>query len=472
MLFQTPEFGLLFAATLIAFYFLAPRHRLQILALASLLFYAASGILDFALLIGTILLTYVLSKRVTPNGEKWPIYVALLFLVSSLGYFKYSEFAYQNLQAAFGDVSWLHRPTFLAAVLPLGISFYTFQIIAYFVDLHKGRTQHADSLIQYTVFVTFFAQLIAGPIMRGRDYLPQLSHLRKATGPEFRAGAILVLVGLFKKVVLADYIAESVDPRFAADSFTQPEAWVASALFGFQIYFDFSGYVDIALGLGKMLGLRLSENFLTPYLARSPREFWQRWHVTLSLWFKDYLYIPLGGNRLGRFREIANLMLVMGVAGLWHGAGWTFVLWGLIHGFYLAVHRFIPSTQIQNAIPLPQRYKPYAYQAISIAVMFNLIVLAWIPFRAEDISTTTEMFRAIVFFDGAGTWLSHTKWVAVIAALLGLHLLERVVRENPSTFNRLWVAFPSAARGIAYAGIILWVVAFSAHNQDFIYFRF
>lgn len=472
MLFQTPEFGILFAATLFAFYFLARGYRLQVLALASLAFYAASGILDFTILLGTILITYALSKRVKPQGEKWPIYVTLILLLASLGYFKYGDFVYQNLQSLLGGPSWLDRPEYLATILPLGISFYTFQIVGYFIDLRRGRTEHATSLLQYTVFVTFFAQLIAGPIMRGRDYLPQLSSLHGATESEFRAGAILVIVGLFKKVVLADYIAQRVDTRFAAESFTQPEAWIASALFAFQIYFDFSGYVDIALDLGRMVGIKLPQNFLTPYLSRNSSEFWTRWHVTLSNWFRDYLYIPIGGNRLGRSREVFNLLLVMAVAGLWHGAGWTFVLWGLIHGFYLAVQRFIPSEKIQSAMPVPQRYRSYAYQAISVFVMFNLVVLAWIPFRADDLSTTIDMFRAIMFFEGATDWVYQFKWIAVIGALFVLHVLERVVKEHPAAFLKFWGYVPSFGRGIAYAGVILLVVAFSESNQSFIYFRF
>jgi alginate O-acetyltransferase complex protein AlgI len=406
MLFQTPEFGVLFAATLVAFYFLARGYRLQVLAVTSLIFYAASGILDSLLLLGTILLTYFLSKRVNPHGDRWPIYLAVVLLIASLAYFKYGDFAYQNLRAVLGETTWLDRPPFLATFLPLGISFYTFQIVGYFIDLYRGRAEHAKSLVHYTVFVLFFAQLVAGPIMKGRDYLPQLSLLRGATGPEFRSGALLVLVGLFKKVVIADLIAGSVDARFAASSFTQPEAWIASALFAFQIYFDFSGYVDIALGLGQMVGFKLSQNFMTPYIARNASEFWGRWHITLSNWFREYLYIPLGGNRLGRLREVFNLLLVMGVAGLWHGAGWTFVLWGLIHGGYLVVQRFIPSERIQACLPVPDRYRSNVYQTIGVAVMFNLVVLAWIPFRAKDLSTTMDMFRAIVFFDGAGAWVS------------------------------------------------------------------
>jgi alginate O-acetyltransferase complex protein AlgI len=472
MLFQTPEFALLFAATLLAFYFLARGHRLQVLALASLTFYAASGVLDFLLLLGTILLTYFLSKRVDPHRSKWPIYVAVALLIASLAYFKYGEFAYQNLRALWGGAAWLDRPAFLATILPLGISFYTFQIVSYFIDLYRNKTQRAQSLLQYTVFVTFFAQLIAGPIMKGRDFLPQISARRGATGPEFRAGALLVMVGLFKKVVLADSIASRVDIRFAADSFTQPEAWIASALFAFQIYFDFSGYVDIALGLGKMVGFKLTQNFMTPYLARNPGELWARWHITLSSWFREYLYIPLGGNRLGRGREVFNLMLVMGVAGLWHGAGWTFVLWGLIHGFYLVVQRFVPSQQLQGLLPLPDRYKSIAYQTIGIAVTFNLIVLAYIPFRAEDLGTTMKMFQAIGSFRGAAGWVSQAPWLGLVGFFFGLHILERLVMENRSRALEFWSIVPSFGRGAAYAVLILLVLAFTRTNQSFIYFRF
>jgi alginate O-acetyltransferase complex protein AlgI len=398
--------------------------------------------------------------------------VAVALLIGSLAYFKYGEFAYQNLRALLGGAAWLDRPAYLASILPLGISFYTFQIVSYFIDLYRNRTERAETLLQYTVFVTFFAQLIAGPIMKGRDFLPQISALRGATGPEFRAGALLVLVGLFKKVVLADSIASRVDVRFAADSFTQPEAWIASALFAFQIYFDFSGYVDIALGLGKMVGIKLSQNFMTPYLARNAGELWARWHITLSNWFREYLYIPLGGNRLGRWREVFNLMLVMGVAGLWHGAGWTFVLWGLIHGFYLVVQRFIPSQRLQALLPVPEKYRSYVYQAIGIAVMFNLTVLAYIPFRAEDLSVTMEMFRAIGSFKGAGGWVLQAPWLGLVGFFFGLHVLERLVWENRSKALEFWSIVPSVGRGAAYAGLILLVLAFTGTNQSFIYFRF
>jgi alginate O-acetyltransferase complex protein AlgI len=211
---------------------------------------------------------------------------------------------------------------------------------------------------------------------------------------------------------------------------------------------------------------------MTPYIARNASEFWGRWHITLSNWFREYLYIPLGGNRLGRLREVFNLLLVMGVAGLWHGAGWTFVLWGLIHGGYLVVQRFIPSERIQACLPVPDRYRSNVYQTIGVAVMFNLVVLAWIPFRAKDLSTTMDMFRAIVFFDGAGAWVSQAPWLGFIGFLFGLHVLERWVKENRSRALEFWSSVPSVGRGAVYAGLALLVLAYSGPSQSFIYFRF
>jgi alginate O-acetyltransferase complex protein AlgI len=224
MLFQTPEFVLLFVVTVIAFNGLGSKYRLQVLAVASLGFYAVSGTLDFAVLLGTIVVTYVLSKQVREDGPRWPIYVAVVLLFTSLAYFKYDEFIYENLRSVFGTTILMNRSSSLSTILPLGISFYSFQIVGYFVDLYKGRAEQSKSLIEYTVFVTFFAQLIAGPIMRAKDYLPQLQNLKGGTWSDVRAGGLLVLQGLLKKVVLADFIAARVDVRFAAESFSQPEA--------------------------------------------------------------------------------------------------------------------------------------------------------------------------------------------------------------------------------------------------------
>jgi len=455
-----------------AFYVFGERFRLQILALTSLGFYAASGLLDFTLLLVTLGVSYAVSLRIKEGGARWPIYISVGLLLANLAYLKYDDFIYQSLQSVFGSSVFNDRPQYLSTVLPLGISFYTFQIIGYLIDLHKGRTDPARSLLEYVVFVTFFAQLIAGPVMRAKDYLPQLRALKGSSWDDFKFGGLQVLQGLIKKVVIADFIAARVDLRFGAETFSQPEAWIAAALFAFQIYFDFSGYVDIALGLARMLGVKLSQNFRTPYLSGNPNEFWARWHITLSNWFRDYLYIPLGGSRHGRARELTNVVVVMAVAGLWHGAGWTFVLWGLIHGIYLAVHRFVPSNTLREAMPVPAKYRSSAYKYVGIGVFFALTVLAWIPFRAPDLATSLDMYKSALTPSGLAAWTSEAKWLAVIAALFALHIVEWWVATRTVSATAIWAKIPAPVRGTAYAGALVVVLAFMSEQQSFIYFRF
>ncbi len=277
-------------------------------------------------------------------------------------------------------------------------------------------------------------------------------------------------------MLIADTLAGHVDTYFASGAqlreslFLQPDAWIAGYLFAFQIYFDFSGYVDMALGLGLMLGINLRENFGTPYLSRSPREFWTRWHITLSTWFRDYLYIPLGGNRRGRGSELANLIIVMTVVGLWHGAGWTFITWGAIHGIYLGVAGFVPTRQSQALLPVPIRYRAPIYNGIAVFVFFHLTVLAWMAFRAPDLTTAIFMWVQAFRFGDPGAWIDRGDILAVVAALFVMHVVERLVRERP----RLWKSVPGALRGVAYATAFLLVViqVGTGVQESFVYFRF
>ena len=474
MLFQTASFGLLFLGTLAAFYGLPRRFRLMTLGGSSLLFYAASGLLDFLLLITTLVITYQLSLRVTPRGPKWPVVVGILLLFTSLAYFKYSEFIYQNANALLTTINLPALPRFGETILPLGISFYTFQIVAYLIDLSKGRAEHAAGFLRYQVFIMFFGQLIAGPIMRASEYLGQLVDLPGASWEDFRAGTYLILVGLMKKVVIADFLADRVDARFdAVETMSQADAWIAAYLFAFQIFFDFSGYVSIALGLGRMFGIKLRENFRTPYLSRGPGEFWQRWHITLSQWFRDYLYIPLGGNRKGKAREAINLMIVMTLAGLWHGTGWPFVLWGAVHGGYLCISRFMPAHRMRELLPIPARYRARMYDAISVFIFFHLTVLAWIPFRAPDLSTTINMVITALRFDGLSSWVDQAPFFAAVIVMYGLHLLERVITEHiPIRRGAQFLTSP-AAQGVAMAVVVLLILIASGGSENaFIYFRF
>jgi len=473
LLFQTIEFGILFALTVAVFYKFARGYRLQVLAISSLIFYAVSGSADFVVLVSTIVFTYFLSHRVRERGDRWPIFVAVGLLFASLGYFKYSEFILTNVDSAFGSSIIETRSSLASTILPLGISFFTFQIVSYFIDLHRGETRRAKSLLEYTVFVTFFAQLIAGPIMRGRAYLPQLANLAGGSRSDIRSGGLLVLTGLFKKVVLADFvIARRISAELEPSSFGQPEILIAAGLFAFKIYYDFSGYVDIGRGLARILGIQLPQNFRTPYLATSPAEFWRRWHITLSNWARDYVYIPLGGNRRGRYRELTSIVIVMVVIGIWHGAAWTFVLWGLIHGIYIVIHRFVPSLRLQRFIPLPSRYKNDAYTLLGIAVTFFLVVIAWIPFQTQGLSETFELYRGLLTFAAPGEWVPYAGTIVIIMLLYLFHVGEWWITERNVSAMRVWSKVPKFVRGLAYGAMLLIVIEVGTTPQTFIYFRF
>jgi alginate O-acetyltransferase complex protein AlgI len=474
LLFQTAIFVLLFIGTLVVFYRFPQRFRLPALGVSSLLFYAASGLIDFVLLITVISVSYQLSLRVRPGGPKWPLVAGILLLFGSLAYFKYGGFLYENANHLLAALDIPSLPRFGGAVLPLGISFYTFQIVAYLVDVYKGRADSGVGFLRYIVFIMFFGQLIAGPIMRGSEYLGQLTNLKGANRGDVQAGVSLILLGLVKKVLIADSIAGMVDTRFADyGSLSQSDAWIAAYLFAFQIFFDFSGYVNIALGLGRLLGMNLSENFRTPYLSRGPAEFWGRWHITLSQWFRDYLYIPLGGNRGGRFREVANLLAVMVIAGLWHGAGWQFAIWGAVHGIYLVVGRSLPSDALRRLLPLPSPLRERTYDAISVFIFFHLTVLAWIPFRSPDLPTTVGMLTATFRPEGIAQWVNQIEVLALILGLFGLHIAERIVTEFKPVQSRADWPVPRVAIGVAAAAVVLIILMTAGStSNDFIYFRF
>lgn len=311
--------------------------------------------------------------------------------VVALAYYKYAGFLLSNIDLVFG----LNLPA-SEIVLPLGISFFTFQQIAFLVDAYKGKAAHADFL-NYGVFITFFPQLIAGPIVHHREMMPQLSR-QKIFGcgfDRFAVGWTIFIIGLFKKVVLADYFDQFATPVFAAadqgQSLHFSEAWIGALAYTFQIYFDFSGYSDMATGLARLFGVRLPLNFYSPYKAANIIDFWRRWHLTLSRFLRDYLYIPLGGNRRGVARRYVNLIVTMLLGGLWHGAGWNFLIWGGMHGVLLAANH---AWRRQGL-----RMKPF----LSTALTFLAVVSAWVFFRAETFSGAAYMLSAMADFSGAAS---------------------------------------------------------------------
>ena len=387
MLFNSPEFVLGFLPLALAGFFLAgrlggPRWALRWLVAASLFFYGWWNPKFVLLLAGSILGNFALGELIDRHHSRAWLIVGIAANVTLLGWFKYANFLIQ-------DVLRLHTPE-LQIFLPLAISFFTFQQIMYLVETWRGERVDAG-LLPYASFVAFFPHLIAGPIVRPREIMPQLlaADVAVPRAERIAEGMTIFLLGLAKKVVLADTFARYADVGFGAAaqgaSLSFFEAWYAAAAYALQIYFDFSGYSDMAIGLARMLNVRFPLNFASPYKAANISEFWRCWHITLSRFLRDHVYIPLGGNRHGEARRNVNLMATMLLGGLWHGAAWNFVLWGGLHGLYLTAHRLFPWK-----LPL------LAGRTLTLLA----VVIAWVPFRAAGLDATVQMLRGMLGWNG------------------------------------------------------------------------
>jgi len=379
-------------------------HRVAIAWLvgASLFFYGWWNPAYLGLILGSILFNYAagvaLGGREQGLSRKWLLALGVAGNLGLLGYFKYANFFVDNISLVTGAD--YHLGTI---VLPLAISFFTFQQIAYLVDAYKGETREYNFL-HYCLFVTFFPQLIAGPIVHHREMLPQFARDRiyRLNYGHLAIGISIFTLGLFKKVVLADGVAVYVAPVFdaaeAGIALNMYEAWQGAMAYTFQLYFDFSGYSDMAIGLGRMFGIKLPLNFNSPYKAGNIIEFWRCWHMTLSRFLRDYLYIPLGGNRKGTTRRHANLMITMILGGLWHGAGWNFIIWGALHGFYLVVNHVWHG--VLRAFNGAARTSTFISRGMARLVTFAVVVVAWVFFRAESLPGAMHLLYAMAGGNG------------------------------------------------------------------------
>ncbi len=408
MLFNSPGFLFLFLPVLLlVFYPLGrrnPRWAAAWLTLGSLFFYAWWNPVYVLVLLASILFNYGVGRRLVRLGERAPArrrYWLLLGLAGNLallGYFKYANFFLATVQSVAG-----HTYTLSNTVLPLGISFFTFTQIAYLVDAASGRAREPD-LLHYTLFVSYFPHLIAGPVLHHAEMMPQFAHATTwRFNPAFMAvGLTLFALGLFKKAVLADGIAPFVGPVFAAAEQGVPvglfEAWGGALAYSLQLYFDFSGYSDMAIGLSSLIGVRLPLNFNSPYQATSISDFWRRWHMTLSRFLRDYVYIPLGGNKRGAPRRYANLLATMLLGGLWHGAGWTFVLWGGLHGLALALHQAWRGLRARLGHDMARTTA--LGRGCGMALTFLLGVVGWVFFRASSVASALSLVKAMAGLQG------------------------------------------------------------------------
>ena len=439
--------------------------RLVFLTLASYLFYGWWDWRFVPLMVvsssADLVAGAAVARAATPSRKRLWLAGLLVFNLGLLGFFKYYDFLAGNLNALSGLLGAAWRLPLLNVVLPIGISFYTFNSISYTIDIYRNHIRPTRSVLAFSAFVAMFPHLVAGPIIRYADMDEQFANLPRRPQPAYLAlGAWFLVLGMVKKVLVADPIAASfVTPLFgAADGLRLVGAWLATLAYTAQIYFDFSGYSDMAVGLAFLLGLRFPQNFHSPYQAGSIAEFWRRWHMSLSFWLRDYLFIPLGGSRGGQLATLRNLAITMFLGGLWHGAAWTFVAWGLYHGALLAIHALLrPLTWLPRARPL------------GVAVTFLSVMIGWVFFRSATLAQAWGLLSALVGRRGieADAALRDLLSPAPLALLLGALAVAWVA---PNTWQ---IRHPRGPLAAAALGLLFFLCVLRfAHESPFLYFQF
>lgn len=475
MLFHTHEFLLLMACTGLAFAWLRDA-RQSVLLTGSVLFYAYAGLGMSALFAAVVVFNYLCFRRIGPEHGRGTLRAAIALDLATLGLFKYALF-FLGIGGELGlSVAAAEGWSAAHLVLPVGISFYTFQMIALLVDARRGTAPAVAGFRDFALFVTFFPQLIAGPIMRGHELLPQLRRLPGPTPEQAAQGVVWFVIGLVKKVVFADLLlAPRVDVLFAnATGWDTPTSWLLGVLFGFQIYFDFAGYCDMAVGLGKLFGIELRINFSTPYVSRTPSEFWSRWNITVSRWFGDYVYIPLGGSRITVGRTAINLLITMLASGLWHGAGFTFLIWGGLHGLSLVIfhglRNFWPAAA-QTVI------RGGAAALVGWALTYAVAVIGWVYFRASSVHEANGVVASMFGFGSGAERGDLGVLVALGAGLLALHFVERSWWAHAEAWIergfQVWNRIPGPVQACVAFPALLLLIGFTKKVQGaFIYFQF
>ncbi|SIN93258.1 alginate O-acetyltransferase complex protein AlgI [Singulisphaera sp. GP187] len=474
MLFCSQAF-LLFFAIVFATYWALPwsRARIGLLLVASFYFYASwnrwlaaliglSATFDYAVGLG-------LDRSRSARKRSLLLGLSLVANLGLLAYFKYVNFFLGSLEAMLRALGSEASLPVLRVMLPIGISFYTFEAINYTVDVYRRRVPAERNLGHFLLFITFFPHLVAGPIVRARDFLPQLRQTKRWDWARMQLGAQYFLLGLFKKLAIADRMAAFADPVFAQPSdYSTHAVWVAALAYTVQIYCDFSGYTDMAIGCAHLLGYKLAANFDLPYLSRNVSEFWRRWHISLSTWLRDYLFIPLGGSLRSRRRTYLNLLVTMTLGGLWHGASWTFVIWGAFHGFLLIGHRLFRD--LCDARPTVRAMFDHPLGTLArIGLTFLTVCVGWVIFRATSFGLALAMLRRLFIpHGGAGTPAAETSFWITLLVVVVCHILA--VR---GLTTRLMDRLPAPVLGFGYAAILMVALVLAPDaGKPFVYFQF
>ncbi|TAK43191.1 MAG: MBOAT family protein [Saprospiraceae bacterium] len=475
MIFNSLTF-LIFVAIFLPVYFkLKGRARLLLALGGSYLFYGWWDWRFLSLIVISTLVDFVLGLKMSlakdaPSRKKL-LYVSMVLNLGFLGFFKYFDFFTESLVTMLQSLGLSPSMHTLGIILPVGISFYTFQSLSYTIDIYRKKLNPEPDVLKFATFVAFWPQLVAGPIVRASDFLPQFRKDHDFDWNRAMSGTAQVLWGFFKKVAIADSLAPFVEQCFAEpQAFASVNLIIAVVFYSFQIYCDFSGYSDIAIGFARILGFDFPANFRTPYFSRSFSEFWTRWHISLSSWLRDYLYIPLGGNRHGTANTYKNLMLTMVLGGLWHGANWTFVFWGFLHGIYLVVQRLWGHTF--GVMMCALRFPKILQSTINIALVYFFTNVAWIFFRSPDLATAMQVINGIAGLEGFAFVNVMNKFVVLKGFLLTGMLLAVEITDFKWGYGRLVLQKP--AFRVASFAVLLWLIAIfgTFGSNAFIYFQF
>jgi D-alanyl-lipoteichoic acid acyltransferase DltB (MBOAT superfamily) len=480
--FNSLHFGLFYVVVFGLVAALGPRTRTRncVLLLASYYFYGCWDWRFLGLIFATTVVDYfvglALNVRLVDPAHAPPktgrrraiLMVSLGTQLGVLAFFKYFNFFADNLVVMLHGLGIPIAPRTLDVILPVGVSFYTFQSMSYTIEVFRGRLATERSFLKFATYVGFFPQLVAGPIERAAHLLPQMSMPTRITGPMIRAGLYLIAWGLFKKVVLADNVAQVADAVFPHDGATGLDVLFGVYAFALQIYCDFSAYSDIARGVARCMGFDLMLNFNLPYFATNPSDFWQRWHISLSTWLRDYLYIPLGGNRRGPGRTYVNLVTTMVLGGLWHGAAWTFVAWGIYHGSLLCLHRLL--SPLLDRLRLERLGGVWFW--VRVVFFFHLVCVSWLLFRADDFPQAWRMLGALFTnLDGGLHVVGRYHLQTLFACWIALYAVDLLSWFRKNELAVLYL--PTVVRGAVYAALFLGFLWFGEYGgESFIYFQF
>lgn len=479
MLFNSLDFAVFLPLVFVLYWALRGLHRSAgnvILLLASYVFYGWWDPRFLALIAFSTLVDYFLGRglenTLDPDRRKLLLWTSLGVNLGLLGYFKYANFFLEQLDGAFTLLGQPIHAERLDIILPVGISFYTFQTLSYTLDVYNKRLAATRDPIAFAAYVGFFPQLVAGPIERATNLLPQFASPRAFSTPQAVDGLRQILWGLFKKVVIADNCAEQVDRIFGSyASLDGSTLLLGAVLFAFQIYGDFSGYSDIAIGTARLFGFSLMRNFAFPYFSRDIAEFWRRWHISLSTWFRDYLYVPLGGSRGGTAMKVRNTFIIFLVSGFWHGANWTFIVWGALNAIYFLPLLLAKRNRQNLGIVAEGRLLPSLADLLRIAVTFILTCFAWVFFRAPDVGTAMAYLGGMA--DPSLFTIPEIKQFALVPLLLLFIAVEWSGREGEYALENLWLRWPRVLRWSAYSALIFLMGMFMRTEETpFIYFQF